>query len=291
MADYLTYAKETMNFINSRKKQGPEGIYWSLQDAAEGRSIYYDEICMYAGASGIICFLLGLYDAAKDESYLEEADAARLLAALHDVPPQYSAMVQLGLFTGMRRGEICGLRWSDIDFNASTISVNRTVEYIPHEGLIFTAPKTKASNRTFKVGANCMDMLREYQLYQKAERLRVGSMWARTVQVENGKTVQNDLLFTSWDGTPFDLERLTTWFPHFLRAHDLPAVHFHSLRHTYASLMIAAHVPITTVSGRLGHAQTSTTTDIYAGFIRTADAAASDAMEIVFDNIREKSRA
>lgn len=200
-------------------------------------------------------------------------------------------MVQLGLFTGMRRGEICGLRWSDIDFNASTISVNRTVEYIPHEGLIFTAPKTKASNRTFKVGANCMDMLREYQLYQKAERLRVGSMWARTVQVENGKTVQNDLLFTSWDGTPFDLERLTTWFPHFLREHDLPAVHFHSLRHTYASLMIAAHVPITTVSGRLGHAQTSTTTDIYAGFIRTADAAASDAMEIVFDNIREKSRA
>lgn len=228
---------------------------------------------------------------AVEVSYLEEADAARLLAALHDVPPQYSAMVQLGLFTGMRRGEICGLRWSDIDFNASTISVNRTVEYIPHEGLIFTAPKTKASNRTFKVGANCMDMLREYQLYQKAERLRVGSMWARTVQVENGKTVQNDLLFTSWDGTPFDLERLTTWFPHFLRAHDLPAVHFHSLRHTYASLMIAAHVPITTVSGRLGHAQTSTTTDIYAGFIRTADAAASDAMEIVFDNIREKSRA
>lgn len=229
-------------------------------------------------------------------SSLEEAGARRdsvylATPALHDVPPQYSAMVQLGLFTGMRRGEICGLRWSDIDFNASTISVNRTVEYIPHEGLIFTAPKTKASNRTFKVGANCMDMLREYQLYQKAERLRVGSMWARTVQVENGKTVQNDLLFTSWDGTPFDLERLTTWFPHFLRAHDLPAVHFHSLRHTYASLMIAAHVPITTVSGRLGHAQTSTTTDIYAGFIRTADAAASDAMEIVFDNIREKSRA
>ena len=55
-----------------------------------------------------------------------------------------------------------------------------------------------------------MDMLREYQLYQKAERLRVGSMWARTVQVENGKTVQNDLLFTSWDGTPFDLERFAT---------------------------------------------------------------------------------
>ena len=103
--------------------------------------------------------------------------------------------------------------------------------------------------------------------------------------------MQNDLLFTRWNGTPIDLNKVTTWFPHFLRAHDLPAVTVHSLRHTYASLMIAAHVPIVTVAGRLGHAQTSTTTDIYAEFIRTADAAAADAMEIVFDNIREKSRA
>ena len=116
-------------------------------------------------------------------------------------------------------------------------------------------------------------------------------MWARTVQVENGKTVQNDLLFTSWDGTPFDLERLTTWFPHFLRAHDLPAVHFHSLRHTNASLLIAAHVPVTAVSGRLGHAKTSTTTDIYAGFIRSADAAASDALTDVFIRIRDENHA
>lgn len=222
-------------------------------------------------------------------SYLEEEAIARLLAALHDAPPQYSAIVQLGLFTGMRRGEICGLRWSDIDFDAATISVNRTMEYIPHEGIIFTAPKTRASNRTFKVGSNCLDMLREYQLFQKAERLRVGSAWVRTVQVENGRTVQNDLLFTRWDGTPFDLNKVTSWFPRFLRAHDLPAVTVHSLRHTYASLMIAAHVPIVTVAGRLGHAQTSTTTDIYAGFIKTADAAASDVMEGVFDRIREQS--
>lgn len=88
-----------------------------------------------------------------------------------------------------------------------------------------------------------------------------------------------------------DLNKVTTWFPKFLKEHDLPAVTVHSLRHTYASLMIAAHVPIVTVAGRLGHAQTSTTTDIYAGFIRTADAAAADVMENVFDRIREKNHA
>lgn len=218
-------------------------------------------------------------------SYLEEADVAKLLSALHDAPPQYSAIVQLGLFTGMRRGEICGLRWSDIDFEKSTISVNRTMEYIPHEGLIFTAPKTKASNRTFKVGSNCTDMLKEYQLYQRGQKLKIGTAWAQTVQIENEKIVQNDLLFTRWDGTPLDLNKVTTWFPKFMREHDLPAVTVHSLRHTYASLMIAAHVPIVTVAGRLGHAQTSTTTDIYAEFIKSADAAASDAMDMVFNRI------
>lgn len=72
-----------------------------------------------------------------------------------------------------------------------------------------------------------------------------------------------------------------------MQEHELPAVTVHSLRHTYASLLIAAHVPIVTVAGRLGHAQTSTTTDIYAGFIKSADAAASDTMDAVFDHIKQ----
>lgn len=74
--NYLDYAKSAMEFIDTRKKQGPVGIYWSLADAAEGRTIYYDEISIYAGASGIICFLLGLYDETKEERYLKEAEEA-----------------------------------------------------------------------------------------------------------------------------------------------------------------------------------------------------------------------
>ncbi len=74
--DYLEIAKRTMNFINTRKRKGPEGIFWSLEDAAKGRPVYYDEICMYAGASGILCFLLGLYDVTKDSTYLDEAKEA-----------------------------------------------------------------------------------------------------------------------------------------------------------------------------------------------------------------------
>ena len=230
-----------------------------------------------------------------DVQALEEKDVVRLLEALQDAPTQYSVITQLALLTGARRGEICALRWSDIAFDDATgtgvISINRTVQNIAGRGTVFTAPKTKRSRRCIKIGPECVQLLREYRQHQKAERFKVGSEWVRRVEIENGKTVDNDLLFTRWNGQPFDPNAVTSWFPGFLAAHDLLAVHFHSLRHTNASLLIAAHVPVTTVSGRLGHAKTSTTTDIYAGFIRSSDAAAADALTDVFSRIKEKTHA
>ena len=225
-----------------------------------------------------------------DVQTLGEEDIAKLLAVLADAPPQFSVIVQLALLTGARRGEICGLRWSDINFEQGTIAINRTLQYIPGTGTVFNAPKTKRSRRCIKIGADCIALLKEYSLYQKAERLKVGTAWTRKITVEGGRTVENDLLFTKWNGEPIDPKTVTSWFPGFLAAHDLPAVHFHSLRHTNASLLIAAHAPITTVSGRLGHAQTSTTLNIYASAIQSADAAAADALEGII-RIREQKHA
>ena len=124
-----------------------------------------------------------------------------------------------------------------------------------------------------------MALLKEYRQHQIQERLRVGSQWVKTMTLENKKVVDNNMLFTKWNGAPMDPEEISSWFPKFLAEHHLPAVHFHSLRHTNATLLIAAHAPITTVSGRLGHAQTSTTLNIYASAIQSADAAAADALE------------
>lgn len=225
-----------------------------------------------------------------DVQMLNEDDIAKLLAALADAPAHFSVIVQLALLTGARRGEICGLRWSDVDLERGTISINRTLQYIPGTGTVFNAPKTKRSKRSLKIGADCVALLAEYSLHQKAERLKVGSAWTRRITIEDGKTVENDLLFTKWNGEPIDPKTVTSWFPGFLAAHDLPAVHFHSLRHTNASLLIAAHAPITTVSGRLGHAQTSTTLNIYASAIQSADAAAADALEGII-HIREQKHA
>ena len=225
-----------------------------------------------------------------DVQILDEEGIARLMEALEDAPAQLSVIVQLALLTGARRGEICGLRWSDIDLDAGTISINRTVQYISGSGIVFNSPKTRKSKRCLKIGADCVELLREYRQHQITEKLRIGSEWVRKVTLENGKQVTNDLLFTKWNGEPIDPNTVTSWFPGFLEAHNLPAVHFHSLRHSCASLLIAAHAPITTVSQRLGHSQTSTTLNFYASAIQSADAAAADALESVI-HVRTRKQA
>ena len=225
-----------------------------------------------------------------DVRVLTEEEIPKLLDALSDAPPQYSVITQLALLLGARRGEICALRWSDIDFEKGTLSIKRTVQSIPGIGLVFNTPKTRRGKRCLRIGANCVELLQEYRRYQKAERFRIGSAWVRKFTLENGKVADNDMLFTKWNGEPMDPDIISSWFPKFLEAHDLPDVNFHSLRHSNASILIAAHVPITTVSGRLGHAQTSTTLNYYASAIQSADAAAADALEGVI-RIRERAHA
>ena len=225
-----------------------------------------------------------------DVRVLTEEEIPKLLDALSDAPPQYSVITQLALLLGARRGEICALRWSDIDFEKGTLSIKRTVQSIPGIGLVFNTPKTRRGKRCLRIGADCVELLQEYRRYQKAERFRIGSAWVRKVTLENGKVVNNDMLFTKWNGEPMDPDIISSWFPKFLEAHDLPSIHFHSLRHSNASILIEAHVPITTVSGRLGHAQTSTTLNYYASAIQSADAAAADALEGVI-RIRERAHA
>ena len=203
-----------------------------------------------------------------DIRVLTEEEIPTLLDVLSDAPPQYSVITQLALLLGARRGEICALRWSDIDFEKGTLSIKRTVQSIPGIGLVFNTPKTRRGKRCLRIGADCVELLQEYRRYQKAERFRIGSAWVRKVTLENGKVVDNDMLFTKWNGEPMDPDIISSWFPKFLEAHNLPDVNFHSLRHSNASILIAAHVPITTVSGRLGHAQTSTTLNYYASALQ-----------------------
>ena len=204
----------------------------------------------------------------KETAYLDEAGAVALISALDEEPILYRTVVLLAINTGLRRAEICGLTWSDLDLEHATLTVRQNTVYIPKQGVVDNTPKTKVSARTIKMPRNCVPMLREYRAWQAVQRLKVGDLWK-----EQGR------VFTRWDGDPIHPDTLTGWFSDFIKRHDLPKITFHGLRHTNATLLIAAGTNLRTVASRLGHSQTSTTANIYAHAIQSADAAAADELD------------
>jgi integrase len=214
----------------------------------------------------------------KEAPYLDEVQAARLLSLLEAEPMQYKTAVTLLLFSGMRRGELLGLEWSDIDFENSIVSISRTSQYISGQGIFTKEPKTATSIRVLKLSDAAMDLLRKYKIWQSEQRLAIGDQWQST-----------NRLFTSWNGAPMHPDVLSGWFEDFIKRTNLPQIHLHSLRHTNATLMIAGGEDVLTVSRRLGHAQASTTTNIYGHAIQAANAKAAETLQNILKPLSERA--
>lgn len=205
----------------------------------------------------------------KEAPHLDEADARLLLELLQPEPIKYRAMITFALLSGLRRGELLGLRWSDVDFLSETITIVQTSAYVPETGVYTDTPKNRTSNRPLKLSRTTFLMLQEYKKWQEEQRVACGDFW----KDEDGR------VFTADDGAPIYPGSLTEWFTEFVKNSKLPKVTVHSLRHTYASLMIADGTPLVVVSRRLGHAQVSTTANIYAHVIASADEKAAQITE------------
>jgi integrase len=170
--------------------------------------------------------------------------------------------VLVGVTTGVRRGELLGLHWSDIDFKAARLTVNQSLERVKGK-TVFKSPKTKNSRRTITLPALTIEALKEHRATQAAERLRLGL----------GKP---ELVFAHADGSPFDPDSITKAFDRLVKAAGVRRITFHGLRHTHISHQLMDGVHIKIVSERAGHASISTTLAVYAAFIPNmqADAAA-----------------
>lgn len=215
----------------------------------------------------------------KETDYLDEEQARKLVEALDQEPTAYRAAILLMLNTGLRRGELCGLQWSTIDWANSTMSVRKTAVYLSGLGVHLDTPKTKSSRRTIKIPQSCVQMLKQYRGIQAAHRLSIGDLWH-----------DNNMVFPAWDGQIMHPDALTKWFKGFRERHDLPHITLHGLRHTNASLLIAGGVDLRTVANRLGHSRAATTANIYAHAIQSADAAAAEVIESVFTPKAEKTK-
>ena len=211
----------------------------------------------------------------KEARYLDEHEAAELLKALDGEPFKYVAMIELLLYTGLRRAELLGLEWRDVDFLNSCIHIKRNSLYVADKGTFEGSTKNESSNRVIKLPESAVQLLKEYRKYQEGIIREMGTAWQGTGR-----------LFTTIDGKPMHPDTLSGWFRKFVNRKGLPDVSIHSLRHTHATLMIAAGVNIKTVSSRLGHASVTTTGNIYTHAIKSADEAAA---EIINDILTPKN--
>ena len=204
----------------------------------------------------------------KETKYFDDEQTAHLLECLEAEPLRYKAMILTLLYSGMRRGELCGLEWSDVDFKNSLIDINKSSLYTNGRGIYADTTKTEGSKRVIKVPPVVIDTLRQHRKEQTAERLKLGDQWTDTNKV-----------FTQWNGNPIHPDTLTNWFSKFLERYSLPHISLHGLRHTNATLLIAAGADLRTVSKRLGHSNMSTTANIYTHAIQSADERASQLLD------------
>ena len=177
-------------------------------------------------------------------------------------------MIRFFLLSGVRRGELCGLEWKDIDFKNNMITVCRVSQYLPEKGVFTKGTKTDSSVRTIKLPEQAFELLKTHRKWQRKQRIAIGDRW-----------VDCDRIFAQDDGTPVHPDSITGWFHDFISRTDLPQISIHSLRHTNITLLLASGIPLKTVSYRAGHAQTSTTANIYSHAIRTADEKAAEVLE------------
>ena len=204
----------------------------------------------------------------REAEYLNEEEAMKLLKLLDCEDIQFKTMVYILMFGGLRRGELLGLMWSDINWDKRTLKIQRNVQYTSETGIYISSPKTDSSIREIHVPPIVLDLLKEYRKWQLQERMLIGDKWE-----------DNDLLFTQWNGRPMFPDTPSKKFREFIKKTDLPHITVHSLRHTSATLLIVGGLDVRTVSQRLGHSRASTTLDIYSHAIKSADEMASKTLE------------
>ena len=199
----------------------------------------------------------------------DEEQTAAMLAALECEPLQYQALVHLALTSGLRKSELMALTWNDIDFENGTLEVTKTRQYAAHIGVHERdCTKNETSDRLISIPQSTLNILARHKAEQEALKEKAGNLWQGS-----------NRLFTTNLGEDMFPDTPSSWFPEFLKRHGLPYMNFHGLRHTAATILISQGVDIKAVSARLGHARTSTTVDIYAKALRSADRVCADVMD------------
>ena len=196
-----------------------------------------------------------------------ESEIDAMLNALESEPIQYRVMIHLALNTGCRRGELVGLKWSDINFDTGVMTVSRSNYKLTGDPEVRSKSTKTGRVRRIMLPPYCLDMLRHYRAKQNKARLKLGDQWKG-----------DDWLFIQADGRAMYPTTPTQWFSRFLDRHGLPHRKFHALRHTSATLLLSNGTNIKNVAARLGHTQLKTT-NRYVHAVEQAERDAANTFE------------
>ncbi|WP_327301713.1 tyrosine-type recombinase/integrase [Streptomyces goshikiensis] len=182
---------------------------------------------------------------------LTAGEARQFLAAAR--ADRLHALYELALRTGLRKGELLGLHWEDLDLNGGAASIRRSLQRTRTGGLTHLPTKTRASERRIALPAECLRSLREHKDRQEEESETAGPVWS-----------DSGLVFTTPTGRPLDPANLTRRFRSFLDRAGLRRIRFHDLRHSTATLLLEQGVDLVVIKELLGHAHIGVTAGVYA---------------------------
>lgn len=233
----------------------------------------------------------------KEAKHFDIEQTEYILRLLENEPIKYKTAIYMAIYGGMRLGELAGLEWSDIDLDTGILKIHQASQHITGKGTFKKSPKNETSNRAISLPKTVINLLREYRLWYNGEKAMLENLWHD----------EYNNIFTTRDGKPIYPGTISKWFNKFIKQHNnkiindhtiskedkeqylLKEINFHGLRHTSATILINQGLDVTTVSKRLGHARTSTTTDIYSHSLQKADIEAANKLEHLFSKENSKN--
>lgn len=187
----------------------------------------------------------------REQAWLDLEQAQALVQHLEATAAGTAVLVKLS--TGLRMGELLGIRWRDVDLPNRTIALQQQLQWISGQQYVMRAVKSHRSRRPVTIDSDLADVLRAHKARQNQMRLKVGEVWEA-----------RDLVFTTETGHNLTPDQVRRSLLRALKAAGLPRIRPHDLRHTHASLLLRLHTPMKVVQERLGHSTFAITADIYS---------------------------
>ncbi|MCC8162231.1 MAG: site-specific integrase [Lachnospiraceae bacterium] len=217
----------------------------------------------------------------KDIIALSEEEQ-RIFMKYTEQHSRFARMYQTALSTGMRIGEIRGLRWEDVDFENNLIHVSATLKYTKENGYFDDTPKTRTSKRDIPMIGVCCEVLKKQLSEQTQKKDLAGSYWVPYDGLET-------LVFTQDNGKPIGKEAISRDMGHMLtgirsEGYEIPEFTFHTLRHTFATRGLEKGIPMKVMQTLLGHATLAMTSDLYSHVLPETQAKEMQKLEEIFDN-------